>query len=203
MSAAYLLFFGRLKDFLPRDQRDQAISVDFRGRQSLKHLAESLGVPHPEIGQVQVNGQEGTLNTITEDGDRVEFHSIPNGCPVAPRFILDNHLGRLAAYLRMLGFDCLYQNDYGDEELAETAQREGRILLTRDRRLLMRKAGTHGYCPRSLDPTEQLAEVLERFKLAEQMIPFHRCLRCNHPLEPVAKEAVLDRLEPLTKLYFD
>ena len=177
--------------------------MDFRERQSVKHLAESLGVPHPEIGPVQVNGQEGTLNTITQDGDRVEVHPIPDGCPVEPRFVLDGHLGRLAAYLRMLGFDCLYQNDYDDEELAEIAQREGRILLSRDRRLLMRKAVTYGYCLRSLDSIEQLSEVIQRFDLTKRIVPFHRCLRCNHPLEPVAKEAVLDRLEPLTKLYFD
>jgi uncharacterized protein with PIN domain len=203
MSTADFLFLGRLKDFLPRDQRDQTIRVEFRARQSIKHLAESLGVPHPEIGQVQVNGQEGTLSTITQDGDRVEVHPVPNGCPVEPRFILDNHLGRLTAYMRMLGFDCLYHNDYQDEELAETAQKEVRILLSRDRRLLMRKAVLYGYCLRSLDSLEQLTEVILRFDLIKRIIPFHRCLRCNHPLQPVAKEAVLDRLQPLTKLYFD
>jgi len=179
------------------------LTVDFRERQSVKHLTESLGVPHPEIGQVQINGREGTLNTITQDGDRVEVHPIPNGCPVEPRFVLDGHLGRLAAYLRMLGFDCLYQNDYKDEDLAEIAQKEGRILLSRDRRLLMRKAVIHAYCLRSLDSTEQLLEVIQRFDLAQRIVPFHRCLRCNHPLEPVTKEAVIDRLEPLTKLYFN
>ena len=203
MSRAFFRFFGRLNDFLPRDQREQSIPVDFRGDQSIKHLAESLGVPHPEIGRVQVNGQEAALHTITQDGDRVEIHPVPDGFPVEPRFILDNHLGRLAAYLRMLGFDCLYHNDYQDDELAETSQREDRILLSRDRRLLMRKAVTQGYCLRSLDPLKQLVEVVRRFALASRVAPFHRCLRCNHPLERVSKEDVLDRLEPLTKLYFD
>ncbi|HUE98964.1 MAG TPA: Mut7-C RNAse domain-containing protein [Anaerolineales bacterium] len=203
MSTAHFVFLGRLRDFLPRAQREQGIRVDFRGRQSLKHLAESLGVPHPEIGKVQVNGQRSTLSTITDDGDRVEVHPIPNGCPIEPHFLLDNHLGRLAAYLRMLGFDCLYRNDYDVEELAGILQREERILLSRDRRLLMRKVVTYGYCPRSLDSLEQLTEVIQRFDLARRIAPFHRCLRCNHPLEAVSKEDVLDRLEPLTKLYFD
>jgi uncharacterized protein with PIN domain len=203
MSIAYFLFLERLNDFLPRDQRNQTIRIDFRGRQSIKHLAESLGVPHPEIGQVQVNGRAETLSDITQDGDRVELHPIPNGCPVEPRFVLDNHLGRLAAYLRMLGFDCLYENQFDDQEMAEIVQKEGRILLTRDRRLLMRKVVIHGYCLRSLDSLEQLTEVIRRFELKERIHPFHRCLRCNHPLVPVAKEEVLDRLEPLTRLYFD
>ena len=203
LSAATFIFFGRLNDFLPRDRRNQTLLVSFRGRQTLKHMAESLGVPHPEIGRALVNGQERALDAITADGDRVEFHPIPNGLPGEPRFILDIHLGRLAAYLRMLGFDCLYQNDYDDEELAELAQKERRILLSRDRRLLMRKMISSGYCLRSLDPIEQLSEVIERFDLFKQIVPFHRCLRCNHPLVPVAKEDILDRLEPLTRLYFD
>jgi uncharacterized protein with PIN domain len=203
MSITHFHFRGRLNDFLPRDSRNQLIRVDFRERQSVKHLAESLGVPHPEIGRVQVNSHEATLNTITQDGDSIELYPVPNGCPVEPRFVLDNHLGRLAAHLRMLGFDCLYENDYADDELAEVAQTEGRILLSRDRRLLMRKAVTYGYCLRSLEPLEQLSEVVERFQLTNRIVPFHRCIRCNHPLESVAKEVVLDRLEPLTKLYFD
>jgi uncharacterized protein with PIN domain len=203
MSTATFEFFGRLNDFLSSDQRAKSIRVGFRGRQSIKHLVEALGVPHPEIGNVQINGQEGSLATITRDGDQIQIYPIPNGCPFEPRFLLDNHLGRLAAYLRMLGFDCLYRSDYEDQELAEILQHEERILLTRDRRLLMRKAVVHGYCPRSLDSLAQLTEVIQRFDLLKHMSPFHRCLRCNHPLEIVQKETVLDRLEPLTKLYFD
>ncbi|HJR78496.1 MAG TPA: Mut7-C RNAse domain-containing protein [Anaerolineales bacterium] len=203
MSTATFTFFARLRDFLPRDQGDQPVTVHFRGRQSIKHLAESLGVPHPEIGQVGVNGQERMLSTIAQDGDQVEVHPIPNGCAARPRFLLDNHLGRLAAYLRLLGFDCLYETDYDDEELAAILQQEERILLSRDRRLLMRKVVNHGYCLRSLNSMDQLAEVIERFDLRKKITPFHRCVRCNHPLEPVSKEAILDRLEPLTKQYFD
>lgn len=203
MSLAYFLFLGRLNDFLPREQREQIIPVSFRERQSVKHLAESLGVPHPEIGPVQVNGQEEPLNIITQDQDHVEIHPTPNGHPGEPHFILDVHLGRLNAYLRMLGFDCLFHSDYDDTQLAEIAARENRILLTRDRRLLMRKSVAVGYCLRSLDSLEQVTEVVQRFDLAHRTVPFHRCLRCNHILEPVSKEAVLDRLEPLTRKYFD
>jgi uncharacterized protein with PIN domain len=203
MSEAYFLFHGRLKDFLHRDQRDRQITINFQGRQSIKHLAESLGVPHPEIGRIQVNGRDEMLGMITQDEDRVEVYPIENGCLIEPRFLLDCHLGRLTAHLRMLGFNCLYQNDYDDSNMAEIAHQEERILLTRDRRLLMRKIILHGYCPRSLDPLEQLTEVIHRFELTNKIRPFHRCLRCNHPLEAVDKDMILDRLEPLTKLYFD
>jgi uncharacterized protein with PIN domain len=203
MRSARLQFLGRLNDFLPPAQRGSAIRVDFQGQQSVKHLAEAQGVPHPEVGQVRINGQEGSLRTITQAGDLVEVHPAPDGCPIEPRFLLDNHLGRLTAYLRMLGFDCLYRNDFSDEDLAGILHREERILLTRDRRLLMRKVVVHGYCPRSDDPLEQLREIVRRFDLTGRIIPFRRCLRCNHALESVSKEEVLDRIEPLTRLYFD
>lgn len=203
MSTAYFLFHGRLTDFLQRDQKGEEITIDFRGRQSIKHLAELLGVPHPEIGQIQINSRDDALSAITQDGDRVEVYPIENGCPIEPRFLLDCHLGRLTAHLRMLGFDCLYQNDYDNSNMAEIVQHDERILLTRDRRLLMRKVIVHGYCLRSLDPSEQLMEVVQRFELKDKIQPFHRCLRCNHPLEVIAKDIVLDRLKPLTKKYFD
>lgn len=203
MSAAYFLFHGRLNDFLPENKRGARIIVLFEGRQSVKHLAESLGAPHPEMGRVQVNGQEGDLADIAQDGDQVEIYPIENGCPIEPRFMLDCHLGRLTAHLRMLGFDCLYENDFEDSNMAGILERDERILLTRDRRLLMRKAVRHGYCLRSLDPLEQLGEVVRRFELTSKLQPFHRCLRCNQPLKPVDKEAILDRLEPLTRQYFD
>ena len=203
MSMAYFDLQPELHCFLPRDKRNVTIALAFKGRQSLKHLIESLGVPHTEVGQVTANGQARGLDSVPHNGDRIEVRAAAPGCPIEPRFLLDSHLGRLAAYLRMLGFDCLYRNDYDDAELAELVQREKRILLSRDRRLLMRKVVQYGYCLRSLEPPEQLTEVVRRFDLADKIRPFHRCLRCNGALQPVSKETVLDRLEPLTKIHYD
>ena len=203
MSMAYFDFHPELHCFLPRDKRNVTLALAFKGRQSLKHLIESLGVPHTEVGQVTVNGQARGLDSVPHNGDRIEVRAAAPGCPVEPRFLLDSHLGRLAAYLRMSGFDCLYNNDYHDDEIAGILAEDARILLTRDRRLLMRKVVQYGYCLRSLEPPQQLTEVVRRFDLADKIRPFHRCLRCNHPLQPVSKETVLDRLEPLTKIHFD
>ena len=200
---AYFDFHPELHCFLPRDKRNVTLALAFKGRQSLKHLIESLGVPHTEVGQVTVNGQARGLDSVPHNGDRIEVRAAAPGCPIEPRFLLDSHLGRLAAYLRMSGFDCLYNNDYHDDEIAGILAEDARILLTRDRRLLMRKVVQYGYCLRSLEPPQQLTEVVRRFDLADKIRPFHRCLRCNHPLQPVSKETVLDRLEPLTKIHFD
>lgn len=200
---ATFLFHGVLNDFLRYSQRARPIPLAFRENQTVKHLIESLGVPHVELGVVVVNNAVVRLNYLVRDGDTVEVYPCSPGCPVEPRFLLDSHLGRLAAHLRMLGFDTLYRNDYEDAQLAALLDQDSRILLKRDRRLLMRKVVRYGYCLRSLEPLEQLREVIRRFNLLPHIHPFHRCLRCNAPLEPVSKQEVLSRLLPLTRKYYD
>jgi uncharacterized protein with PIN domain len=104
--------------------------------------------------------------------------------------------GKTAAYLRMLGFDTLYRNDYEDEKLAEISAGENRILLTRDRGLLKRKMVTHGFCLLTKDPRQQLLEVIKRFDLQSCFKPFSRCIACNGILRKVEKADILDQLEP-------
>jgi len=206
---ALFRFYAELNDLLPQSRRDVDVPVPLNnGDQSVKHLIESLGVPHTEVGQVRVNGALVGFGYLVQEGDRVEVYPISSGAPSAqvveiPRFILDNHLGRLAVYLRMLGFDTLYRNDFQDDELAQVCNREGRVLLTRDKRLLMRNLVTQGYWLRSKIPRRQLEEVVGRFGLAGMIQPFQRCVRCNEPLVPVRKEDILHRLEPLTRQYYD
>ena len=150
------------------------------------------------------NGQTIGLEYIVHDGDRIEVRPVaPFDQATEPRFVLDGHLGRLASHLRMLGLDCLYHNGYEDEELVRISVEDERVLLTRDRLLLMHKIITQGYLLRSLNTNEQLDEVVKRYSLAKWVKPFQRCIRCNHPLESVDKETVLEKLEPLTKRYYD
>jgi uncharacterized protein with PIN domain len=120
-----------------------------------------------------------------------------------PRFVSDGHLGGLTRNLRLLGFDVAYPKNADDRQLLEIMTRENRALLTRDRRLLMHGIVQHGYCPRSQNAEEQTIEVVRRFNLSELIAPFTRCLRCNAPLEEAAKTDVIDKLEPLTKIYYD
>jgi len=204
MNTATFQFQGDLDFFLRPAQRGKTVSLNFGDDQSVKHLVESLGVPHTEIGRISVASQNVELGYLVRDGDQVEIQPVlPEEYDTEPRFVLDNHLGRLSAHLRMLGLDCLYRNDIQDEQLVKASLDEERILLTRDRRLLRRKLITRGCCLRSLDSIEQLQEALKRFTLTRWIKPFQRCLRCNHPLETVRKEDVLHRLEPLTRRYFD
>lgn len=209
MIEATFRFYAELNDFLPLDQRDRSIPLTFSQHQTVKHLIESLGVPHPEVASIRVNGQAVDFASQLTDGDQIEvfpYSAEERKAQVGDGrhgFLLDIHLGKLARYLRILGFNTAYQNDFEDEELAEISHDQGRVLLTRDRRLLMRNRVQHGYCVRSLEPRQQVLEVVQRFKLSEQVVPFERCPHCNTILIAVSKDEVLERLEPLTKRYFN
>ncbi len=173
---------------------------------SVKDLIESFGVPHTEVDLVLVNGDPVDFSYVVRDGDRVSVYPVFESLDVSSvsrvrptplrnlRFVLDVHLGRLAAYLRMAGFDSVYHNHATDAELADAVVHERLVLLTRDRYLLMRADVDRGYWVRSTDPKKQLVEVLRRFDLGGSMRPFTRCMRCNGVLEEVSREAVFHRL---------
>jgi uncharacterized protein with PIN domain len=214
MSQATLQFHAELNDFLPRERRAGAFEHFFRGRVSIKDMIESLGVPHTEVAAIAVHGIPRDFSYLVREGDRIDVYPISLAESIAPhvalrppiageaRFILDTHLGQLASYLRMLGFDTLYRNDYADAELARIASDEQRILLTRDRGLLKRRIVTHAYYIREVDPQRQVTEVLRRYLLAGAIKPLHRCIRCNGLLHPIAKDQVADRLEPKTREHY-
>jgi len=208
-------FYGSLNDFLPPSQRDMDIVQALPEAAAVKHPIESLGAPHTEVEAIFVNGQAAAFGYRLQDGDRVEVyppemaHTLDGCLPLRPplpqpvRFVADTHLGRLAAWLRLLGFDTLYRNDYDDPELAQIAAAEERVLLTRDRGLLKHKLVVYGCCVRETDPQRQVVAVLRRYRLGAAAQPWRRCIHCNGLLRAVEKSTVLDRLEPKTRLYYD
>lgn len=215
MAQAQVRFYASLNAFLPLPARQQATTCDFNGPVSIKHIIESLGVPHTEVALILANGKCVDFRYPVRAGDRLAVFptfstlepssssALRPPLPRPVRFVLDVHLGRLAGYLRLLGFDALYRNSYDDTELARISAAQERVLVTRDRRLLMRKEIIFGCCLLTRDSQQQLVTVLHRFKLVDAIRPWSRCLRCNGQLEPVAKETVLHRLEPLTRLHYD
>lgn len=199
-------FYAELNDFLPAPKRYLQFEHVFSGSPAVKDVIEALGVPHAEVDLILVNGQSQSFGYRLMDGDRVSVYPVFEGLDIGgitrvrpaalrePRFLLDVHLGRLARWLRLLGFDSAYASEAEDEALARRAAREGRILLTRDRQLLKRRLVTHGYCIRSQAPIEQAVEVVRRFDLSAQAAPLTRCLRCNGRLAPVSPEEAGARL---------
>lgn len=215
MATAAIRFYAELNDFLPPARRQCTSLHHFNGRVSIKDMLESLGVPHTEIALILINGAPADFDRIVPDGCRVAVYppfrsldiatlgSLQPPLPAEPRFVVDVHLGRLASTLRLLGFDTLLPADHADDQLAAIAAAEGRILLTRDQGLLKRRIVTWGYWVRSTNPRTQIFEVVRRFDLAGRLRPFQRCAHCNTPLQPVDKAAILDRLAPNTRLYYD
>lgn len=196
MGRARFRFHGDLNDFLPAALRGAWIEYEFRDRPSIKHAIETFGVPHPEVGE------PADLTPALADGVSIDVR--PRLYPEPPRggwrFVLDCHLGRLAKYLRILGFDTHYDAQAGDRELADAAA-AGRFLLTRDRSLLMRRQVEQGALVRGDDPRAQLVWLADKLGLWGAAAPLRRCLRCNALLEPARREAVWERIPPKTRLW--
>ncbi len=206
MARLTLRFAGDLTSFLAHAQRHGAFSLTVEGTPSIKDVIESVGVPHTEADVIIVGGVSVPFSYLVRDGDTIEVYPLfselppstystpiyhlqpPN--PIVARFVLDVHLGRLAAYLRMLGFDTIYANHCDDDVLAEISSREQRILLTRDVGLLKRSIVSYGYFVRQTNPEQQLEEVVRRYDLTAAFAPFKRCIRCNGFLESVEKAAI-------------
>ena len=201
-------FYAELNDHLPADQQYRTIEKTLITPTSAKDFLESFGVPHTEVDLILVNGVSTGFDRLVQPGDRVSVYPVFESFDIGPevrvrpqplrdtRFVLDVHLGRLAAYLRMLGFDAWYRSCATDEELAGISAAEQRILLTRDRGLLKHSRVTHGYWLRLTDSRRQLDEVVGRFDLVRMIRPFTRCMACNALLEDIPKRQVLGLIPP-------
>jgi hypothetical protein len=208
-------FYGALNDFLPAARRQATLVCELAGPAAVKDVVEALGVPHTEIDHLLVNGTLVDFAYLVRRGDRVAAYppfrtldvaGAPHLVPFPqdhPRFVADVHLGRLAAYLRLAGFDVEYRNDYSDPELVGVSAGEDRTILTRDVGVLKHSAVRRGYFVRETAPGRQLVEVLRRFELVERAAPFTRCVRCTGPLERVDKNEVQAALPPRTREHYE
>lgn len=210
---AVVRFYAELKDFLGPAHRSGTVVHTFRVPGSVKDVIETYGVPHTEVEIILVRGESVDFSYQVQDGDRISVYPMFESFDVSPllrlrpepmrqvRFVLDGHLGTLARYLRLLGFDTAYAPNPSDRQLIRMATADGRILLTRDVGLLKNRAVTHGHFVRSDLPRQQVLDVVNRFQLGGRLQPYSRCLACNEVLEPVAKDAIAHRLPPLTRQY--
>ena len=156
-ACASFRFYTELNDHLPLCDQYQVVEKRFFVSASVKDMIESLGVPHTEVDLVLANGDSSDFSHLIHNGDRVAVYPVFKSIDIAPvlrlrpqplrepKFVLDVHLGRLAGYLRMLGFDTVYLNRLDDRELVQISCRQRRVLLTRDRGVLTHSAVTRGY----------------------------------------------------------
>lgn len=211
----YLRFYEELNDFLPKGRKKTIIEVPDFGKRTVKDLIQSLGVPYTEVDLVLVNNEPVQFNYHVQSGDRIAVYPVFESLDITSvsrlkksplcetRFVLDVHLGKLTKYLRMLGFDTLYNNSYGDDEIVLYGQLDQRIILTRDLGLLKRKDVQRGYWLRSDQSKTQLQEIINRFDLCNAIQPMTYCMKCNSRIHAVAKEKVACHLKADTLKYFD
>ena len=206
--------YAELNDFLPPDRKQKEFIHLLKTPVTVGEAIESLGIPLSEVDLILVNDQPVPRSHRLYENDHVtvypafetfdigELETIHTEPLRKTRFILDAHLGKLAKYLRMLGFDTLYRNDFGDEEIIDIAVSEKRIILTRDKLLLKSKKVSHGYYVRATEKHEQLIEVVKKFDLIRQFRSFTRCMTCNAELIPKTKEEILDKIDADTARIF-
>ena len=211
----YLTFHGHTRDLVRLPLQEGMAHYPLGRRAAIKDIIEATGVPHTEVGSIVCAAQELTFHFIPEGREQIDVYPFTKAIPVTratvlrpepfpgPRFLVDINVAKLARNLRMAGIDAASVPDAGIVETACLANSEKRIVLTRNRELLKVRTIAFGQLLRSENPLQQLAEVVQRYGLRGSIQPFTRCLQCNTVLKPVAKEQVIDLLEPLTKKYYD
>jgi uncharacterized protein with PIN domain len=184
-------FYEELNDFLPTNYKFKDIDFSFMGRRSIKDLIEALGVPHVEVDLILANGNSVNFSYIIKDNDRFSIYPVFESISIkdvtllrprplrVTRFVVNSHLGKLTKNLRMLGFDSIYQPETDITRLAELSENQGRILLTRNKKILMINKITRGLFVRSTHPKDQVVEILNRLELWSDCNPLKRCLTCN------------------------
>ncbi len=215
MNQAWFRFYEELNDFIPASRKKQVFSHSFHGNPSVKDVIESLGVPHVEVDMILVNGKSVSFSYKVMDADHVSIYPVFESLDISEvqhlraqplrdiKFIADVHLGRLVKYLRLLGFDTVYDREFSDSEIINTSVSQKRIILTRDKGLLKNRKVTHGYWIRSTDPRRQVNEVVSKFDLSRNLKPFTRCLECNSLVKDIPKEDISGMLLPKTKKYYN
>ena len=200
-------FYEELNDFLPENQRKTSFRRPFFGTPAVRDVIQAIGVPHTAIDLILVDGESVDFARRLQGGERVAVYPVFERLDISPvirlrpaplrntRFSADSHLGRLARYLRMLGFDAVFERGGENARLIERALAEKRIILTRSPELLKNGRVTHGYWLRRQQPRQQLAEVLQALDLCGQAQPFTRCMDCNGPIGQVEKSALEGRLD--------
>ena len=115
-------------------------------------------------------------------------------------FIVDSNAGKLARWLRMIGYDTLFFNDIEDGRLVDMAMKEGRVVVTRDTQIAKRRVAANGslrvILSREDDPKLQLMQVMKELNLDCRETQFTRCLECNRRLVPRGKDEVKDLVPP-------
>jgi len=116
------------------------------------------------------------------------------------KFIVDNNVGKLAKWLRIMGYDALFFNGSSDSRMVAIALAEERVILTRDTQIMKRRVVTSGRLKAIFiqgdEPERQMHQVIDSLHLDRRFKPFTICLECNQPLMEKSKQEVKDLVPP-------
>lgn len=180
----------------------------------MKDAIQVFGVSHTEVDLILVNGNSVSFDHHLQPGDQISVYPVFETLDVSdvthlrprplrkPKFVLDVHLGRLARYLRLAGFDTVYENSLCDKEIIDIARSQKRIILTRDLGILKNDRVTHGYFVRSDNPRKQIREVVSYFSLHKLAKPFSRCTSCNGKVKRIPRKEVQPKVSKRTFQFY-
>ena len=195
MRTVLLRFYEELCDYLPEGKKKCAFRCRFEGAVTVAALLRAIGVPLCDVDLIVMNGVSADPAQTVRDGERISVYPVFESIDIyqvsrvrseplrRPRFVAGPGLKRLAACLRLLGFDTLVLAPESEGDIVGLAEVEKRILLCRHEE--QTRAATRVLVITAASPRLQAAEVLRRLDLRRLVRPFGRCPRCNAHLQPV------------------
>lgn len=208
-------FYAELNDALPPEMRFRDNDLDIKQGQTVSDVLKQHNINISQVEIIMVNGDSKDESYLLQNNDRISVFPMFETLNVSSllklrdetlrdvRFVCDVHFGKLARYLRLLGFDTLYRSDFKDTELVSVSLNEKRVLLSMDKELIGTSSLTHALLIRERKIEKQLMMVMERFDLFALALPFTRCMVCNKVLEVKNKEEVLHLLPPKSGQYYN
>ncbi len=206
MPSVIIRCYAELNDLLPPDRQYRPFTFPLLKDTRIVDILLALGVLSEQLDLILVNNISVGLDYLCQENDRIALYPVFETFDISsasqlrdvplrrPKFVLDVHLGKLARFLRLFGFDALYEKTYSDDRLAAISLEENRTLLSKDQDLIEGRGLSHVYRIRNDNPQEQLDEVMSRFDLSRLAVPFSRCLLCNTLVTPVELNTVADRM---------
>lgn len=212
MNKVYIRLYGNLNKLVSSKFQNE-FEYNFLLPTTVKDIIESLGIPHTEISLILLDGHSVGWNAKIKNNSRISFfpffHSFDISklsmvyiIPKKLKFICDVHLGKLAKYLRILGFDCLYRNNLSDEEIINTGVKEKRIILTMDRGILKNSRVKYGALIVNKKLKDQLIELNDRFEIYSKAKILSRCIICNKKLIKVNRKKASEKFKYLEDRHY-
>jgi uncharacterized protein len=210
----YIRLYEELNVFLEPFRQKKDFNVQIESNTLIHNLLEKLKIPLSQVDLILVNGESVDFDVQLHDGDRISVYPVFETLNIDSitrlrkkslrhlRFICDVHLGKLAKYMRMCGFDVFYSNNLLDHLIIQMSDETKSIILTKNKELFKTKQPSRAYLVKQSDSKMQLFEIISYFDLKTSIEPFSRCTKCNLTVQPVDKNSIEKQVpSPVLKMH--